>query len=246
MKPQFIKIDNLEDKSDERLFNNFASDLSFLGFSNIDGNPIFKVNQDAEEDYLHKNIFWPIASIGGTISNSFSASDVEYHLEAERFKVGSWYTNPSYGIAHGERKNFIKGIHRDTLVDDFDFKPIENKAKYVRIKSSEKKRNGSTIYHILVFDSIIDSSGVYLIENPDLEAEQANHWYEEEMKELDFDPSLEFIDLETYTVKEGDTLSQISRNENFPMSMIMIINEGIQHPDLIKIGEKIKLISFPY
>lgn len=66
---KFIKIDDLEDKSDERLFNNFASDLSFLGFSKIDGNPIFSINEDSEEIHLIQNVFTPISKIGGNIIN---------------------------------------------------------------------------------------------------------------------------------------------------------------------------------
>lgn len=74
---------------------------------------------------------------------------------------------------------------------------------------------------------------------------QANTDYEEEMIELDFDPSLEFHRLSTYIIKSGDTLSQIAKTENFPMDLIIKIN-NIQHPDLIIAGESIKLISFPY
>lgn len=42
-KSDIIKIENLEDKTDERIFQNFADELSFLAFSKIDGSPIFKI-----------------------------------------------------------------------------------------------------------------------------------------------------------------------------------------------------------
>lgn len=65
----YVNIVGLEDTSDDRLMSNFTSDFEFIGFSRINGGPIFKLKENGQtEKYWQENVMSKINEIGGMVN----------------------------------------------------------------------------------------------------------------------------------------------------------------------------------
>ena len=79
---EYFAVLDLEDKADDRLFNNYMEDLSFIGFSKLGGHPIFKVrDNDLTPEELSDKVFSKIvAELKATLMPLYE-DDLSEHLE---------------------------------------------------------------------------------------------------------------------------------------------------------------------
>ena len=79
---EYFAVLDLEDKADDRLFNNYIEDLSFIGFSKLGGHPIFKVrDNDLTPEELFDKVFSKIASELKAELMPLYEDDLDMHLE---------------------------------------------------------------------------------------------------------------------------------------------------------------------
>lgn len=85
---KYFAVLDLEDKADDRLFNNYMEDLSFIGFSKLGGHPIFKVrDNDLTPEELFDKVFSKIVSELKASLMPIDEEELDYHLEENDMPV---------------------------------------------------------------------------------------------------------------------------------------------------------------
>lgn len=78
-----INVIGLEDPADDRLMSSYTDDLSFIGFSRINGGAVFKLKERDQTEFHWQTMIQDIGTIGGMVQ---TIHDVNDHIIDEGFK----------------------------------------------------------------------------------------------------------------------------------------------------------------